>query len=184
MLLSLPDRSLSEELKNYLKSIIVIVELRTNQHIQRKGRVCDHIYFVKKGILRCYRKDEEGNETTKWFMDEGNVITSVDSFFSRTRSLESIHALKPSLLYGISYQQLYFALDHMDFSRHAIEIVIKYHVLNERRISALQELSAGEKYLYTKKTQPNIVKKVPAKHLATYLGINEATLSRIKKKYK
>ncbi|MBN9382690.1 MAG: Crp/Fnr family transcriptional regulator [Chitinophagaceae bacterium] len=173
-------RPMGEELVNYLRSILVAVELRKNQFLLKKGQVCNYIYFVKTGILRSFYTDENGKETTKWFMDEGNVITSVDSFFSRTPTLEPIHALEPSLLYGISHQQLFYAFENMDFSRHGIEILIRYHVLNERRISALQRLSAAEKYLYTKQTQPNIVEKVPDKYLATYLGITKETLSRIK----
>jgi CRP-like cAMP-binding protein len=176
-------RPMSQELIDYLLLVIEAFELRKNQFLLRKGRVSNHIYFVSKGILRGFYEDENKKQTTKWFMDEGNVITSVDSFFSRTPTLEPIQALEPSLLFGITYQQLYHAYDHyLEFNYHGRELTQKYHVINERRISALQRLRARERYLYTKETQPRIVERVPDNLLASYLGIKKETLSRIKKK--
>lgn len=178
-------RPMTEELINYLKSIIIAVELRKKEYLLKKGRVCDHIYYVKEGLLRCYFEAEDKTQTSKWFMEEGNVITSVDSFFSRTPTLEPIHAVKPCLLYGIHYDQLYYAYEHFpEFNYHGRELTTKYHVLNERRLSVMQRLSAPERYLYTKETQPRIITRVTGKDLASYLGMEEETLSRIKKKYK
>lgn len=176
-------RPMSQPLINYLQLVIVAFELRKNQFLLKKGRVSDHIYYVSEGILRGYYEDEDKKQTTKWFMDEGNVITSVDSFFSRTPTLEPIQALEPSLLFGITYQQLYHAYEHFpEFNYHGRELTQNYHVINERRISALQRLRARERYLYTKETQPRIVERVPNNLLASYLGIKKETLSRIKSK--
>jgi CRP-like cAMP-binding protein len=178
-------RPMSDQLINHLKLIIEAFELRKNQFLLKKGMVSNHIYYVSKGILRGYYEDENKNQTTKWFMDEGNVITSVDSFFSRTRTLEPIQALEPSLLYGIRYEQLYETYENfLEFNYHGRELTQKYHVINERRISALQRLRSEERYLYTKQTQPSIVERVPDNYLASYLGIRKETLSRIKRKYK
>jgi len=174
-------RPMSQPLIDYLRLVIEAYELRKNQFLLKKGRVSDHIYYVSKGILRGFYEDENKKQTTKWFMDEGNVITSVDSFFSRTPTLEPIHALEPSLLYGIRHEQLYHAYNHYpEFNYHGRELTQRYHVINERRISALQRLSARERYLYTKETQPRIVERVPDNLLASYLGMKKETLSRIK----
>ncbi|HEY4205990.1 MAG TPA: Crp/Fnr family transcriptional regulator [Puia sp.] len=176
-------RPMSPPLTHYLLSVIEAFELRKKQFLLKKGWVSNHIYYVSKGILRCYYEDDNKKQTTKWFMDEGNVITSVDSFFTRTPTLEPIHALEPSLLFGIHYDQLYYAYEHFpEFNYHGRELTQKYHVINERRISALQRLRARERYLYTKETQPNIVDRVPNNLLASYLGIKNETLSRIKNK--
>ncbi|HVU59090.1 MAG TPA: Crp/Fnr family transcriptional regulator [Puia sp.] len=174
-------RLMSTPLVNYLLSVIEAFELRKKQFLLKKGMISNHIYYVSKGILRGYYEDENKKQTTKWFMDEGNVITSVDSFFSRTPTLEPIQAIEPSLLFGIRYEQLYHAYEHYpEFNYHGRELTQKYHVLNERRISALQCLRARERYLYTKETQPRIVERVSDNLLASYLGIKKETLSRIK----
>jgi len=178
-------RPMSNALINHLLSIIEAFELRKNQFLLKKGTVSNHIYYVSQGILRGFYEDENKKQTTKWFMDEGNVITSVDSFFSRTRTLEPIQALEPSLLFGIRHDQLYDTYEKfLEFNYHGRELTQKYHVMNERRISALQRLRAPERFLYTKETQPRIVERVPDKYLASYLGIDKAYLSRIKSKYK
>jgi len=178
-------RPMSEPLINQLLLIIEAFELRKKQFLLKKGMVSNHIYYVSKGILRCYYEGEDKKQTTKWFMDEGNVITAVDSFFSRTPTLEPIHALEPSLLYGIRYDQLYYTYNHFpEFNYHGRELTQKYHVINERRISALQRLQAPERYLFTKKTQPRIVERVPDNYLASYLAMEKETFSRIKKVYK
>lgn len=176
-------RPMSKPLINHLLSIIEAFELRKNQFLLKKGRVSNHIYYVSKGILRGYYEDEKKKQTSKWFMDEGNVITSVDSFFSRTPTLEPIQATEPSLLFGITYKQLYYIYDNYpEFNYHGRELTQQYHVINERRISALQRLRARERYLYTKTTQPGIVQRVPQNLLASYLGISKETLSRLKRK--
>jgi len=175
---------LSEPLVNYLRSVLMAIELRKKDFLLKKGQISNHIYFIQKGILRCYLDGEDGKETTKWFMDEGNVIVSVDSFFSRTPSVEAIHALEDCLLYGISYDELEYAYrNFMEFNFHGRQLTTNYYVLSDRRVTMLQRLRAPERYLYTKETQPKIVERVAGKYLATYLGIEEETLSRIRKKY-
>jgi len=179
-------RTMSEELIEYLKKALVVIELEAKQYLLKKGQVSDHIFFVQRGILRCYYEDERGKQTTKWFMEEGNVIVAVDSFFGRTPSWEVIHALEHCVLYGITYAQLYEAYDRfVEFNFHGRELTTKYYRIHDRRITMFQRLNALERYEYTKKTQPGIVEResVTDADLSSYLGITAEHLSRIKRNY-
>src|SRR5258708_30634386 len=120
------------ELVNYLLSCLVAFELKKKQFLLKKGQVCNYIYFVQEGILRSYYEDENKVETTKWLMDKGNIITSVTSFFTRTPTLEPIHALTDCLLLGITHEQLYHAFKtYIEFNYHGRELTLKYHLMNE-----------------------------------------------------
>jgi CRP-like cAMP-binding protein len=177
---------MSPELIDYLKATLEVFELSKRQYLLKKGQISNRIYFVAKGILRCYYIDNNQKQTTKWFMDEGHVIIAVDSFFNRTLSFEAIQALEDCLLYGITYEQLEEAYRRfVEFNFHGRVLTTKYYVFSDQRVTMLQRLNAPERYLFTKEKQPGIVDRhsVTSRDLSSYLGIDEATLSRIKKKY-
>jgi len=174
-------RPMSPDLIKYLEGALQAFEFKARQVILRKGQVSNHIYFVGSGIVRCYFEDDQEKQTNLWFMEEGNVIVAVESFFNRTPSDEVIVALEDCILYGISYDQLYEAYEKfIEFNFHGRELTTRYYVWSMQRVRMMQHMRASEKYEYTKKTQPGIVDRVPARHLASYLGFDEATLSRIK----
>jgi len=178
---------MSAELVEYLKLTLEVVELKAGDYLLKKGQVSDRIYFVEKGIVRCYDEDEKKKQTTLWFMEEGNVIVAVESFFDRTPSTEVIQALEDCVLVGITYAQLYDAYGtYIEFNYHGRELTTKYYVWSAKRVKMLQRFKAPQRYEFTKRTQPGIVERasVTDAYLASYLGIRRETLSRLKKKTK
>ena len=177
---------MSEGLIEYLKRTLETIELQAKDYLLRKGQVSDRIYFVERGIVRGYDKDERGKQTTLWFMDEGNVIVAVKSFFGRKASTEVIQALEYSVLHGITYDQLYYAYENfLEFNYHGRELTTKYYQSSAERTEMLQRMKALERYEFTKATQPGILKResVTDNDLSSYLGITPEHLSRIKKNY-
>src|SRR5438874_11523531 len=89
---------LSDPCKQNLISVLKTREVKREEHLLKAGRVCRDIWFIEKGLLRCYYSENK-NQASSWFMMEGDVVTAVDSFYEQTISYEYIEALEDSLLY-------------------------------------------------------------------------------------
>jgi len=171
---------LSQGVKEYLAVNLQTKELRKKELLLKAGHVCRHIYFIETGLLRCYYMQGE-HEVCSWFMKEGDVIVSVESFFDQKESYESIQALEDCVLYYISFQQL----DHIyrnfpEFNYVGRELVQKYYKLSEQRLYSLRMQRGLERFDYLKKHHPELMQRVEQKFLASYLGITEQYLSMLK----
>ena len=174
---------LSEELINYLRANLEIKELKKGDYLLKKGRVCTHIYFIESGLLRCFYK-KNGAEATSWLMTEGNVIVSVSSFFNQKESRESIRAMEATVLVGIPFEKLeYMNRTFIEFNFHGRVLSQKYYAISDDQLYAIKMQRAPERYLHLLDTQPELFDRVPAKYIASLLGISEPTLSRVRKKY-
>ncbi len=171
---------LTQEANNYLLENLKDIELQRKDYLLKQGHVCYNIYFVKKGLLRCfYLKDEK--EVSSWFMKENDVIASVESFYNQAPSYENIQALEASILYYLSYNELQYMYNNFpEFNFIGRILTEKYYQLSEQRLYSLRMQRASEKYSYLMLTFPQLIQRVPSKHLASYLGITEETLSRIR----
>lgn len=147
-----------------------------------EGTVCDEYLFLEKGFMRAFAHDTEGNEVTTNFYSEGDFIFEVASFFNRTKSKENIQALADSVGWYITYDQLndlFHALPQFrEFGR---SILVKgFSELKTRMLSMITE-TAEERYLFLLKTNPEIFQQASLKNIASYLGITDTSLSRIRK---
>ena len=174
---------LSPRMQEHFIQIVQYTELRKRDILLRRGQVCENIYFILKGILRCYYVKND-NEVSSWFMKEGDLIVSVESYFLQKPSYEYIQALDDCILYSVSHSQLeaaYREFPEMNFiSRVFLE---KYYTLSEQRIYSIRMQRASERYQLMLEHHPEIIQRVAAKHIASYLGITMETLSRLKSKY-
>ncbi|WP_205687100.1 Crp/Fnr family transcriptional regulator [Chitinophaga rhizosphaerae] len=171
---------MSPELEQHLKLILVTKEVPKKTMLLKRGQVCEHVYFIESGMLHCfYEKNSE--KITSWFMKENDVIISAKSFYMQTPSEESIVALENTLVHGISYQQLQDIYSkHLEFNVIGRVLTTKYYIQSEERLYSLRKERARDRYLSLLDTQPDIIRRAPLKHVASYLGINMETLSRIR----
>lgn len=171
---------LSKGLETNLKSILQLKELPKKSVLLPRGQVCEYIYFVKKGILRCYYEKYD-SQITSWFMQEGDIIISVKSFYTQTPSEESIVALEDTTLFGIHFDDLQrIYVEFPEFNIIGRVLTTKYYIQSEERLYSLRKERAKDRYLSLLKNQPEILNRVPLKHVASYLGISLETLSRIR----
>lgn len=114
-------------------------------------------------------------------MKEGDVIVSVESFFSQTESYESIHALEDCRLHSLSYRDLQEAYqNYPEFNFIGRLLTEKYYRLSEERLYSIRMQRGLEKYKSLIEHHPQLIQRVPSKYLASYLGLTEETLSRIR----
>lgn len=148
--------------------------------IQKAGQVSENIYFIESGLIRCFYK--KGNrEISNWFMKEGDVMISVRSFYKRIPSEEYIEVLENSELHYLNFidlQHIYY--NFPEFNLIGRILTERYYILSEERNFNLRFNTAQERFEILKKNNPEIINRVPAKYIASYLGITEETLSRIR----
>src|SRR3954468_18895407 len=95
--------SLTVELKNLLSEETFLKK----ECLLRIGEVCSNIYFIKKGLLRCFYMEGE-DEVCSWFMKEGDLVISVESFYNQKESLESIQALENTEVITLNFNHLQY----------------------------------------------------------------------------
>lgn len=171
---------LSKALTEYLLKNLKTKELQKKDYLLKRGHVCNDICFIGKGLLRCYYLIED-KDVSAWFMKEGDVIVSVESFFRQTISYESIQALEDCTIHYITYNELQFIYRNFpEFNFVGRVLLEHYYTLSEQRLYAMRMQRSHDRYAYLMKYHTELILRVPSKFLASYLGITEVTLSNIK----
>lgn len=172
--------NISEALKQELNAIAEKKKAAKNEVIVNAGERCAHLCFVEKGLLRGYYT-ESGKEITNWFAQEGEFATSFYSFVSKEPSFETIQALEPCELIRIphaSLQQLYVKFPETE--RLGRVIMETYYVKLEERLLSIQFKGAKERYQHFFATRPSLLQRSSLGQIASYLGMSQETLSRIR----
>lgn len=173
---------LSDGLKDQLATIVRIKEMKKKDMLLRAGHICRNIYFIEEGLLRCYYSVGD-TEVSSWFMKEGDVMVSIESFFQQKPSYESIQALEDCFLYYIEYKELQLLYKQFpEFNFTGRVLTEKYYTLWAQQLFALRMHSAMDRYNWLLNSFSELILRVPAKYIASYLGITEAHLSVIKGK--
>ena len=171
----LPDAS-----KELLKKSITEVKYKKGHILLRSDVVEKNIFFIKKGIARAYA-DKDHAEITFWFGKEGDTIISMKSYISNQKGYENIELLENCELFELKtedLQRLYQEDIHItNFGRVFAE---KELIKTEERLIFRQIRTATQRYKELLKNSPAIVQRVQLGHIASYLGITQVSLSRIR----
>jgi CRP-like cAMP-binding protein len=163
-----------------LRERCLLKEFNKNEEIQAVGATCRTIYFVVSGLARIYYP-KDGNEVTEYFAFENDLIIRAESLFTEQPSKKAIQALEDSVLVGIPAQPLFQLFDsYPDLERLFRKLVQIAYVDTLKRMEGIQFLTAEERYTKLIKDRPDLVLKIPLKHIASYLGITQVSLSRIR----
>ena len=173
---------LSTGLLNYLQNTLQERHAFKKQFILKAGRIAGHISFVQKGLFRCFYMKGD-NEVSTWFMKEGDVFISVSSFLDQKPGKENIQVLEDAVTYSLSYEELQLMYHTYPEANYIGRVLTeKYYKLSEERLCTLRLQKAPERYAFLIKHYPELIQRVPAKYLASYLGITEVMLSIIRGK--
>ena len=147
----------------------------------REGETSRRIYFINKGFARAYYVTRQGRECTSWFMGQGDLMISVYSFYTQKPAAEDIELLEDSELLSISWNQLQgIYADFPEYNYTGRKVTEKYYMLSEERTILLRTLSARERYERLLQLHPGITQKASLGQIASYLGMTQETLSRVR----
>ncbi|HYE55243.1 MAG TPA: Crp/Fnr family transcriptional regulator [Chitinophagaceae bacterium] len=156
------------------------ITLPKNEFLVTEGKICRHLYFLQHGALRGYY-NLDGREITYWFAFENDFVTSFHSFTTQQPSVENIQLLEGSVLWAITKDDLGSLLDNYHETERLLRIAYeKYYIRLEERFVNAQFKTASERYQSLLQQAPHLLERVPLGHIASYLGISQETLSRIR----
>lgn len=171
---------LSPALHQHLAQKLKTTSVTKKEYLLEAGQISRHIYFIKKGLLRCYYIENEQEICTK-FMKEGDIIVAASSFFLQKESNEYIQALENAIVCSLCYDDLNFIQKNFtEFNIISRVITTKSYLLSEQRIQFIRMKQAADRYNSLITLAPELILRVPSKYIASYLGISEETLSRIR----
>lgn len=154
--------------------------LPKNELLVTEGKICRNLYFLQKGALRgSYILD--GKEITHWFAFDNDFVTSFHSFITRQPAIENIQTIEGCVLWAISKDRLNILLNQYHDIERLVRIAYeKYYIRLEERFVNGHFKTAHEKYQDLLTRSPHILERVPLGYIASYLGISQETLSRIR----
>lgn len=155
-----------------------------NDFLLKEGRICDEYLFLEQGFMRSFTHDTNGNEVTTHFSAPDQIVFEVSSYFNRSISRESIQALTDCKGWFITYEQLNMLFHSIpEFREFGRSVLIKGVVgLKQRMLSVINE-TAEERYAALIKNNPEIFQNAPLKAIASYIGVTDTSLSRIRKEF-
>ena len=155
-----------------------------NEWLLKQGRPCNEYYFLEEGYMRAYTFDLDGNDVTTAFYSGNQIVCELFSFFKRIPSKENIQALSECHTWYITFEELNGVFHAMpEFREFGRSILVNaYSGLKQRMLSMLHE-TAEERYGNLLRNNPDIFNHAALKNIATYLGITDTSLSRIRKEF-
>lgn len=158
------------------------VTFRKDEYILREGQVSNEYYCLEKGLVRTYVTDYHGDDITTGFIEENDIAIDVFSLFQRLPAKESMQALTDCTAWKMEFarfQELYLSIGAFSEWGRAWMSQSLFQ-LKQRSLTMITD-SATERYLALQKHHPAILLHAPLKYIASYLGITDTSLSRIRK---
>lgn len=156
--------------------------LKKEAQLVEAGKTSRKSYFLQRGIIRCYLYDHKGDEITTRFFSAPDFVNDFRSFFRQEPSKENYETLTECNVWAIDLENVQYCFHHIPEFREwgRMMLTMNYVKLHQQMISH-HEFDAKERYLQLLKHKPEIVREVPLKYIASYLGITKHSLSRIRK---
>ena len=171
---------LSKDAEKAITEICSVINIKKNTDLQPIGHTCRTIYFINKGIARIYYY-KDGIDITESFAFENNIIARVESLFSGRPSRKGIQILEDAEVVAVNSSLLFKLYDSFpEIERLFRKIFEAAYVDTVHRIEVIQFHNAEERYKALISEAPNVLQRVPLKHVASYLGITQVSLSRIR----
>lgn len=171
---------ISEKAIDAISDICSSITIKKNKDLQPIGHTCKTIYFITKGAARIYYY-KDGNDITECFVFEHKIIARVESLFTGKPSQKAIEIIEDAELIAINATQLFKLYDTFpEIERLFRKIFEAAYVDTVNRVESIQFHTAEERYTTLLNETPNVLQRVPLKHIASYLGITQVSLSRIR----
>lgn len=171
---------LSESSKLILKNHIVELSFPKNKILISADKIEKDFYFIKKGIARTFVYTD-GDETTFSFGKEGDTIISMKSYIANQKGYENVELLEDCLVYKLNTQDIRKLYDeNIEIANWGIKFAENELLKAEDRLLTRQFGTATNRYEILLKNYPNLLQRVQLGYIASYLGITQVSLSRIR----
>jgi CRP-like cAMP-binding protein len=156
--------------------------LKKGEFLVREGQVSSTVSFINKGSLRAY-KELNGEELTKHFFFAHEYSTEYVSFLTRQPSEINVKVMEDAELIELHYDKVQALYDEFPvWQKYGRLIAEALFLTLAERTHRLLYYSPEENYLKLVEERRDIIEKIPQHYIASYLGIQPESLSRIRKR--
>ncbi|WP_019187953.1 Crp/Fnr family transcriptional regulator [Prevotella conceptionensis] len=163
-----------------LESVLVPMKFAKGEIILKEGDVCEHIYYVERGLTRQFYF-KNGKELTEHIGVEHTIVMCIESLFKEKPTYLQLEALEPTLVYAMPKHRL------EEVALHNVNIQILYRkileeslIISQVHADMLRFETAQDRYLKLCKQSPQVVLRAPLVYVASYLQMTPETLSRVR----
>jgi CRP-like cAMP-binding protein len=172
---------LTEDEIELIQGFFIPKKFRKRQYFLQEGEVCKYTAFITKGAMRQYRVDDKGEEHIIRLFIENWWASDRESLMNKTPSIYFIDAWEDTEVLLVTKSDLGDLVDRIHtLTEWVRKLDANFAIASQKRISAAISLSAEERYHDLEKTNPSFLQRFPQHIIASYLGINRETLSRIR----
>lgn len=159
-------------------------KMKKGDFFNMQSMVCNDLGLIVKGIFRIYYRDPDTKEDKNiFFFSENQFVVSFRSFISRTPCWYFIEAMEDSEIFFISYKDLDSLYEtHANWGKFGRLLAELFFNIAQTRTEEFIFFSHEQRYIRLLEEHPDIVKRIPAYHISSYLGITNPSLSRIRKR--
>ncbi len=173
---------LNQQQIELIKTKAEISELRKDNYFSEAGKIPKEVAFLVEGVLRVCYYNSKGDEITKYFVDENQFVVDINSFNQKVPSSEYVQAITDCKLIIFSNQDLFdLSSTIIGWDKIINKITEKALIEKVNKLSPMLSEDAKTRYLRFIEKFPTIANRVPLSHLASYLGITQSSLSRIRR---
>ncbi|UQB69803.1 Crp/Fnr family transcriptional regulator [Epilithonimonas zeae] len=160
----------------------ITLKLNKNDHFWEMGKASKYVGFVKSGILRVYYNNDKGDEVTHYLVEENHWLSDWDNQDQSVIPIANLQAITPCSFVAFLKKDWNLLLQSVDGLNDTIQKIIINHKSKklERRSRLICE-DTTERYLSFLEQYPNMVNRIPLSYVASYLGMKQPSLSRVRK---
>jgi CRP-like cAMP-binding protein len=185
-----------DSLRHFLQSFNILTDIEIDDFLQlstykifkkaeyfiKEGETCKQVAFVLTGSLRSYYTSDKDEEVTYCITFPNSLMTAYSSFLTAKPTQENIQAITETELLIIQKSKFEVLVQQNPNWIYFLKTIAEQQYIElEKRIFQLQKSDAAKRYADLMKNQPEYIQKIPLQYLASYLGISQRHLSRIRK---
>lgn len=172
------DTSISDIVSHF-----TLLKTKRNEMVEMEGQVCKNFYFINKGCLRLYEIDKKGNEITAYFSFENSFITALTSFITQKPSRDFLISLESSEVLKVDRNKFFKLLEAYPKFKELYYKIIEFALIHSQmRIYSFLGMEGIDKLKWVMEHEPKLLQRVSSKEVASYLGMTNSTLSKLRAK--
>lgn len=177
--------SISEDKWNSFTPCFKRIQVAARATLLKEGEISRQFFFIEKGCVRvCLNKD--GKDLTFQFFFENESVSSTESFRNDTPSIVAIETVEPCTLYVIGKTDmrrlLAEGMNDPEIQARLIDVLYERNIYYMKHCLSFIKDTPEQRYLHLLKENPQVIRRVPQRYIASYLGVTSVHLSRIKSK--
>ncbi len=174
--------NLNKQQIELIKSKVIFKEIKKDEYYHEAGKIPREVIFLTEGIIRACYYNNHGEEITKFFFEENNFVVDINNYnqgVSSTEYLQAITDCKYLIFSKAVMDELSMTI--IEWDRIVSKITAKGLAEKVNKISPMMTEDATERYIKFLSNFPSLANRIPLSYIASYLGITQSSLSRIRK---